>query len=160
MTKPSYAMILALSAALLSANALFAQQAPADNSQKPAASSSAAKPATTVKPGAAKPGTAAKKPATAPAPLTTAKQKASYAIGMNIGNGLKKDGVDIDPAILARGMRDAMAGTKPAITDEEAKAALTTMATEVRAKQQAKVEAESIANKKAGDDFLTANKAK
>src|SRR5262250_2309920 len=116
MTKPSYAMILALSATLLSANSLFAQQAPADNSQKPAASSTA-KPSTAAKSGsqasgAAKPGTAAKKPATAPAPLTTTKQKASYAIGMNIGNGLKKDGVDIDAAILARGLKDAMAGTK------------------------------------------------
>lgn len=169
MTKQSFALIAALSAALLSANALFAQQAPADNSQKPAASSPAAKPATAAKPsgsqtgaaksGTTKPGTTARKPAL-PAPLKTAKEKASYAIGMNIGNGLKKEGADIDAAVLARGLKDAMAGTKPAITDEEAKAALTAMATELRAKQQAKIEAEGIANKKAGDDFLAANKAK
>ncbi|MEI4884221.1 FKBP-type peptidyl-prolyl cis-trans isomerase N-terminal domain-containing protein, partial [Klebsiella pneumoniae] len=34
------------------------------------------------------------------------------------------------------------------------------MATEVRAKQQAKLEAEAMANKKVGDDFLAANKTK
>ena len=112
--------------------------------------------------GAAKTGTAAgaKKPAAAPAPLTTDLQKSSYAIGQNIGKGLQKDGVDVDTATLMRGIRDGLSGAKPALTDEEAKAALTKLATDVRAKQQAKFEALSAANKKQGDDFLAANKAK
>ena len=67
--------------------------------------------------GAAKTGqgtTAAKKPGTAAAPLalTTQKQKASYAIGVNIGKGLHRDGVDVDPALIRRGIRDAIAGGK------------------------------------------------
>ena len=133
-----------------------------------AGSSTAAAPAAKSATGAKSSGTAktgaaagAKKPgATAAAPLATDKQKASYAIGQNIGKGLQKDGVEVDTTSLMRGIKDAIAGAKPALTDDEAKAVLTKLATEVRAKQQAKLEAESAANKKEGDDFLAANKSK
>ena len=60
--------------------------------------------------------------------MTTQKAKASYAIGMNIGKGLQKDGVEIDAQSLARGIRDAIAGSKPLLTDDEAKAAITALA--------------------------------
>jgi FKBP-type peptidyl-prolyl cis-trans isomerase len=112
--------------------------------------------------GAAKTGTAtgAKKATVTPAPLTTDKQKASYAIGENIGKGLQKDGVDVDQATLMRGIRDGLAGAKPALSDEEAKAAINKLAMDVRARMQAKFEAESAANKKQGEDFLAANKTK
>src|SRR5215469_15751082 len=137
MSKPSYALLLALSTALVCANSVFAQQAPAPTASKPA---TAAKPGAQA-PTASKQGTTAtKRPATTPAPLKTNKEKGSYAIGMNIGNGLKKDGVDIDAASLTRGLKDALAGTKPALTDTEARAALTAMAAEVRAKQELKLE--------------------
>jgi FKBP-type peptidyl-prolyl cis-trans isomerase len=79
---------------------------------------------------------------------------------MNIGKGLKKDEVDVDGASLARGIRDAIAGNKPLLTDEESKTALMALATEVRAKQQAKLDQISAVNKKEGEAFLAANKAK
>ena len=93
-------------------------------------------------------------------PLTTQKQKGSYAIGLRIGGGLQKDGVDLDAASLSRGIRDALSGAKPLLTDQEAQAALTVMATEVRAKQQAKLDAVGTANKQQGDAFLAENKTK
>jgi FKBP-type peptidyl-prolyl cis-trans isomerase FklB len=68
--------------------------------------------------------------------------------------------VEVDSSSLARGFRDAIAGNKSLLTDEESKAALTTLATEVRAKQQIKLEQISAANKKEGEAFLAANKAK
>ena len=47
-------------------------------------------------------------------PLTTQKQKASYALGMKIGGDLKRQGVgaSVDAALTARGLKDALAGTK------------------------------------------------
>ena len=99
-------------------------------------------------------------PATAAAPLTTQKQKASYAVGANIGRGLHRDGVDVDPAIVARGLRDALAGAKLQLTDEEMKAALTTLTAEMKKKQDAETAAVSEANKKEGETFLAANKSK
>jgi FKBP-type peptidyl-prolyl cis-trans isomerase len=166
MTKQTFLVIGMLALGLASSDALLAQQTPAAGSQAPAApaaakSAAAAKSGTTVQRStAAESATGAKKPATAAAPLTTQKQKGSYAIGLRIGSGLQKDGVDLDAASLSRGIRDGLAGTKPLLTDQEAQAALTVMATEVRAKQQAKMDVISAANKKVGDAFLAENKSK
>jgi FKBP-type peptidyl-prolyl cis-trans isomerase FklB len=113
---------------------------------------------------------AAKHPASATsktaAPLTlkTDKEKFSYALGMMTGHrmadGLTKQSVPFDPAILARGLKDGVNGGKTLLTDDEAQAAISAMQ-----KQQAAQKAEAnkqagAANKKAGDDFLAANKGK
>jgi FKBP-type peptidyl-prolyl cis-trans isomerase len=121
-------------------------------------------------------GTAAKAPAgaaaqhhAAPAPLVlkTDKDKESYAIGLNIGKSIHRDGVEVDPNILSRGVKDALSDAKPALTDDEAKAVMTSLQTRVRKQQaeQAQVAAEAAkkvgeANKEAGDAFLAANKTK
>jgi FKBP-type peptidyl-prolyl cis-trans isomerase FklB len=104
---------------------------------------------------------AAKKPGTtAPLTLTTQKQKASYAIGVNIGKGLHRDGVDVDPALIQRGIRDAIAGGKLALTDDEMKAALTSLSADLKKKADAETAAAGEANKKEGEAFLAANKTK
>src|SRR5690348_4169179 len=99
----TFSLILLASSALLSANA-FGQTAPA--AQTPAAkpqasaSSAASKPQTGT--AAKRPGTAtAAKPGTATAPtLKTDREKAAYAIGANIGRSMKKEGVELDPALI------------------------------------------------------------
>jgi FKBP-type peptidyl-prolyl cis-trans isomerase FklB len=112
---------------------------------------------------AKKPATAttAKKPGVAaPVVLKTDKDKQSYAMGMNLGTGLHRQGLTLDPALVARGMKDAQAGGKTAMTDEEAKAALTQLQNDVRQKMEAKAHAEGEANRKEGEEFLAANKSK
>jgi FKBP-type peptidyl-prolyl cis-trans isomerase len=169
MTKPFLVVTGLLAIGLISSRGVSAQDPASSAKPAPAATSTPKLAAGTnaaasgqVASTAAKTGTAstAKRSATAGAPLTTQKAKASYAIGMNIGKGLQKDGVEIDAQSLARGIRDAIAGSKPLLTDDEAKAAMTALATEVRAKQQAKLEQLGAVNKKEGDAFLTANKTK
>jgi FKBP-type peptidyl-prolyl cis-trans isomerase len=161
-------VIIGASCALFAASHTNAQDTPAPSTPKASSQSSSSGSSST---GAAKSGqtpgakagqgtTAAKKPATAAAPLTTQKQKASYAVGANIGRGLHRDGVDVDPAIVARGLRDALAGAKLQLTDEEMKAALTTLTAEMKKKQDAETAAVSEANKKEGETFLAANKSK
>ena len=100
--------------------------------------------------------------AKAPAPLalTTQKDKFSYALGMNLGASFKKQSVPVDPNILARGIKDALAGGKTAMTEEQARAVLTEVQTEVRKKQQAEMQAVGEASKKEGTAFLDANKGK
>jgi len=161
-------VIIGASCALFAASHTNAQDTPAPSTPKASSQSSSSGSSST---GATKSGqnagaktgqgtTAAKKPATAAAPLTTQKQKASYAVGANIGRGLHRDGVDVDPAIVARGLRDALAGAKLQLTDEEMKAALTTLTAEMKKKQDAETAAVSEANKKEGETFLAANKSK
>ncbi len=98
-----------------------------------------------------------------PLTLKTQKEKASYALGMKIGGDLKRQGVgaSVDAALTARGLKDALSGSKALITEDEEKAALTQLQTQVRAKQDAKRrEARGAANRKEGDEFLAANKSK
>ena len=161
MSKTTFiAVSIAAAALFLAANAP-AQQTPAASS--PSTPPAAAKPSTAAKPAqtpAAKPGAAAAAKTAAPFTLKTQKDKASYAIGMNIGRNLKKDSVDVDPAVMLRGLKDALAGGKLLMTDEEAKTALTVLQTEVRAKEEAKTKAAAVENKKTGEAFLAANKTK
>lgn len=145
-----------IAAGMLLGNAL-AQQTPAATTP-PASSTTPAKTSTSTT--KAHTATAAKKPAAAPLALKTSKDKFSYAIGMKTGESLKKQSVPVDPAIMARGMRDAIAGGKTAMTDEEAQAAITAVQMEVRKKMQEKSQVEGTENKKIGDAFLAENKGK
>jgi FKBP-type peptidyl-prolyl cis-trans isomerase FklB len=144
----SFTTLTLLAAGMMLGN-VQAQQAPAT---KPA-TAPAAKTSTAAKPHTA---TTAK----APLVLSTQKAKLSYALGMNIGAGVKSQPVEIDPDILARGMKDAMTGAKPLLTEDEAKAVLTQAQNELRQQQQAKTKQEGEANKKEGEAFLAANKTK
>ncbi len=54
--------------------------------------------------------------------LGTEKDKLSYAIGVNVGRSLQKDSVEVDPSIVVQGLKDALAGGKTLMTDDEAKA--------------------------------------
>ena len=92
--------------------------------------------------------------------LPTEKDKISYAIGMNIGTGMHKDNLDVDPDMLLRGLKDAMSGGKTLMTEDQARAAITELRTQMMAKMQAKQQQESEENKKKGDAFLAANKTK
>lgn len=77
--------------------------------------------------------------ATAAPPPTTPKDQASYGIGMSVGASLKGQGLDaeiINPAMLARGIIDALAGAKPALTQEQLAAAMQQFEATMQAKQQ------------------------
>ncbi|HUO14292.1 MAG TPA: FKBP-type peptidyl-prolyl cis-trans isomerase [Verrucomicrobiae bacterium] len=105
---------------------------------------------------------AAKKPSarTAPLVLKTDREKESYAMGMNLGTGLHRQGMMLDPALVARGIRDAQNGGKTLLTEEEAHEALTKLQGEVREKLESKSKGEDTSNRKAGEEFLAANKSK
>ena len=153
MRKPFTFVLTAIAAGIIACGNAGAQQTPPTKTpQTPAAK-------TTPKPPAAKPGsTTAKKPAVLT--LQTQKDKASYAIGLNIGRSMHKDSVEIDPNILLRGMKDGLAGAKPLLTDDEAKATMTALQADLRKKQEEKTLALSAANKTQGAAFLTENKTK
>jgi FKBP-type peptidyl-prolyl cis-trans isomerase FklB len=93
-------------------------------------------------------------------PYSTDKEKASYAIGQNIGNSLKHDGLDVDPAIVSQGLKDAMTGAPSKISEADAQEGMGKLRNAVMAKKQAEAAQAGEANKKAGDQFLAANKAK
>ena len=147
------------------ATAASQADAPAKASAAPAAQAGATKTrpaaAKTTKPGASKTATA-KTPATLA--LNTPTDKQSYAIGINVGKGLnqnlKQSGVDIDPAILTRAIKDVLSGGKQLMTDQEAQETLKALQAGMRNAQEEKTKQLAEANKKEGDEFLAANKTK
>jgi len=135
---------------LLLGHALAQTPAPAT---PPAASSTK-----TQAPAAKHPATAAK--SAAPLALKTQKDKFSYALGMKMGANLQRQSVPVDATILARGLKDGLAGGKTLLTDAEAQAAITAVQDEMRKQQQEKMKQAGEVNKKEGTDFLAANKGK
>ncbi|HET6178830.1 MAG TPA: FKBP-type peptidyl-prolyl cis-trans isomerase [Candidatus Sulfotelmatobacter sp.] len=135
-----------------------AQQTPATPTTQPPSGQAAPKQA----PAKTQTGTAVKKaPATAaPVTLKTQKDKESYAMGMNLGMGLHRQGMMLDPALVARGLKDSQSGAKTAMTEDEARTAMSQLQTEVRQKLDAKAKEEGAMNRKEGDAFLAANKGK
>jgi len=88
--------------------------------------------------------------------LKNQKEKMSYIIGMDIGNNLKKQSIDIDPNILAKGVKDALSGSQPLLTEQEVRE--TTMA--FQKEMMAKQEEVGKKNKREGETFLAENKKK
>ena len=92
--------------------------------------------------------------------LKSDKDKVSYSIGVNIGQSLKRDGVDVNTDAFAKGLKDALSGSKPLMTDNERQQTMEAFSKELRAKQEKKASAASAENKKEGEAFLAANKKK
>ncbi len=87
------------------------------------------------------------------------RDKVSYSIGADIGNNLKRSDLDLNPAFLTQGIKDAFTG-KTVLTEEEMKATLQTFQTEMQAKMMAKQKAAAEKNKADSEKFLEENKKK
>jgi len=146
-----------LIAGLVLLGSALAQQSTTKSQAAPAKSQSAA-PAKTPPPADSKTGTAAAKSET-PSPFGTQKDKSSYALGMNIAASLKRQPFELNPDILAQGLKDGMAG-KTLITEDEARATLMQLQAQVQSKQEEKMKLATENNKKEGEAFLATNKTK
>ena len=92
--------------------------------------------------------------------LKTDKDKFSYALGMNFGEKLRQQGLELDPAVFGKAFAESFNGGKTAMTDQEMQTLLTAAAQEIRKKQAALQAEKGEAAQKEGEAFLTANKAK
>jgi FKBP-type peptidyl-prolyl cis-trans isomerase FklB len=151
-----------LTAGMMHGNAR-AQQTPAAAPTPAPAAKTPQSPAAKTPPAKSGTAPAGKAPAAksqSPTTLNTPEDKLSYAIGLNIGRSLQKDAIAVDPDIVARGVKDALSGGNTLLTDEEAKAAIVALQADLRKKQEETMKAAGDVNKKQGDAFLAANKAK
>ncbi len=88
------------------------------------------------------------------------KEKFSYALGMEIGDGFRKQALDVDPENLAKGLGDAFSGGKTLLTEDEMRAVLASAQEDYRKKQAALRAEKAQAALKQGEEFLEANKSK
>ncbi|RUR12765.1 FKBP-type peptidyl-prolyl cis-trans isomerase [Legionella sp. km772] len=92
--------------------------------------------------------------------LSTDTDKLSYSIGADLGKNFKTQGIDINPAALAKGMQDGM-GTGPlALTEQQMKDVLNKFQKDLMAKRTADFNKKADENKTKGEAFLAANKSK
>jgi FKBP-type peptidyl-prolyl cis-trans isomerase len=81
------------------------------------------------------------------------RDKASYAIGMGIGQQMKRQYLDLNLAIVAEAMKDALNGKPSRLGDREGMETINRYMQESRARLAEK-------NEKAGEAFLAANRKK
>jgi FKBP-type peptidyl-prolyl cis-trans isomerase len=98
---------------------------------------------------AAKPGADAPKAKVDPKEL---REKASYALGLSMGQQFRKQSVDLDPDVVAKGLREGLAG-KGSLSEQEVRDVLNQY-------QEALKDQIAAKNKKEGEAFLAANAKK
>lgn len=92
--------------------------------------------------------------------LQSQKERVSYSMGIDIGNLLKQQSLDVDLDLLVRGIKDAMSEGKLLMTEQEIIETVNTFKREMMAKQQERARQLGEKNKKEGEAFLEENKKK
>jgi len=92
--------------------------------------------------------------------LTSDKQETSYAIGTEAGRNLQRLGLDLDVDALVKGLKDALSGVKPLMSEEELGARRRAYQADMMHKLAQAKEMAAQENAKAGQAFLAANKSK
>jgi FKBP-type peptidyl-prolyl cis-trans isomerase FklB len=92
--------------------------------------------------------------------LKTLEEKASYAIGLNIGGSILEDDLGLNPDIVAKGLVDALKKAKPQLTPEQVREVMTAFSKQAQVKAEAKAKLTSEKNVKDGAAFLAENKKK
>jgi len=84
----------------------------------------------------------------------------SYSFGLNMGNNLKMNDVEINIDAIMRGLKDATGGKTPLMTQAEIQRVQETYRREMMAKREAKAKVAGEKNKVQGEEFLAANAKK
>lgn len=92
--------------------------------------------------------------------LKTDKEKISYSIGMDIGGNLKRGSVEVDPDLLAKGLKDSYGGGKTVLTEDQARQAIADLQKTMMAKQAETMKLLSEKNRADGEKFLAENAKK
>jgi FKBP-type peptidyl-prolyl cis-trans isomerase len=92
--------------------------------------------------------------------LKTHKDQVSYGLGVDIARNFKKQGVDVDPEVLMRGLRDALAGDKLLLTEPELRSLMSDLQNNMRKQAVLNRRLAAGDNKQKGLDFLEENRKK
>jgi FKBP-type peptidyl-prolyl cis-trans isomerase FklB len=95
-----------------------------------------------------------------PTVLKDQRDKASYSIGINIGTGMKANGLDLNTEALVAGLEDGISGAKAQLSDKERQETLMAFEQDLQKKETERLKQLAEKNKKEGAEFLAANKAK
>jgi FKBP-type peptidyl-prolyl cis-trans isomerase FklB len=92
--------------------------------------------------------------------LSTAEQRASYAIGVDLANNLTSQGIELSVDAFLQGLGDHLRGQSLALTEHEMANAIREFTRGLEMKQNERLAALADENLKKGQDFLAQNKKK
>ena len=92
--------------------------------------------------------------------LKDQKDKESYSLGYQFGQGLKHQGLDINVEVYTSGIRDALAGTNPQLSQEELQKTVLEVQKRVVAARQKELKEMAEKNLSAGKAFMEENQKK
>lgn len=95
-----------------------------------------------------------------PSEANSFKERASYAIGMDIGKSIENLGSKIDTDMLLKGIKDIIEGNEPMIPEEDAMRLRNEFGQKVQQEQQQEMNEKGAANLEEGMKFLEENKMK
>lgn len=97
-------------------------------------------------------------PTTANSTYTTDADKLSYTIGVDIGENFKAQSLQINPEVLAKGVKDALSGQKLAMSKEEMQQTIMQLQNKILKEQEQKMKEVGDKNSKQGTEYLENNK--
>lgn len=86
--------------------------------------------------------------------------RVSYAIGIDVARNFKKQGVDVNPDLLMKGVKDGLSGQRLLLTEKEIRKVTQAFQAELRRKMVLNQRASAIENRQKGATFLAENKAR
>jgi len=89
--------------------------------------------------------------------LTTDIQKVSYGLGLNVGQNLQAQGIELDSATFTAGLDDALKKAEPRLKQEDIMKAMQEFQKQQMAKRKAERDASADKNKKEAEAFLAEN---
>jgi len=92
--------------------------------------------------------------------LKDLKDKESYSLGYQFGQSLKAQGLDFNLEVYTAAIRDALAGTKPLLSQEEMQKTVSDLQKRVTMARQKELKEQAQKNLSEGKAFLEANKTK
>ena len=95
-----------------------------------------------------------------PVELKSENDKINYSVGYRLGSDFKRQGVEMNSAIVQKGIDDATGGGEALMTEEEMRTVMVNMATRLKAEQMEKMKQQGAENSKTGEAFLAENAGK
>ena len=92
--------------------------------------------------------------------LKTDMDKLSYSIGSDLGKNFKRQGIEINSTVMAKGIQDGMTGGTLLLTEQQMKDVLNAFQKDLMAKRTADFNKKAEENKAKGEAFLSQNKSK
>jgi len=85
------------------------------------------------------------------------KDRISYSVGYQVGGDFSRQGVELNPELLVKGIRDAMSGTKPLLSQQEMNRTLVDLKKKIVADQREAQQKMGEKNLADGKAFLPVN---